>query len=105
VLGTVDPTTLAVTGESHYAEMVHECRRNRRSIDGAWMDWIVVRNRLAPLGFRNNRLIGECLHRLGGYRSTEGFGEGRLPRVVSRGLTGLIASTSISPARGPISRI
>src|SRR6266540_3306049 len=43
VLGRVDPTTFAVTGESHYAEMVREARRNRRLIDGAWMDWIVVR--------------------------------------------------------------
>ena len=50
VLGTVDPTNYAVTGESHYAEMVRDARRQRRLIDGARMDWIVVRNRLSMLG-------------------------------------------------------
>ncbi|HMH74487.1 MAG TPA: division plane positioning ATPase MipZ, partial [Bradyrhizobium sp.] len=30
VLGTVDPATYAVTGESHYAEMVRDTRRKRR---------------------------------------------------------------------------
>ncbi len=34
VLGTVDPTTFAVTGISHYAEMVREARRQRRIVDG-----------------------------------------------------------------------
>src|SRR5215475_13079439 len=29
VLGTVDPTTYAVTGESHYSEMVRDARRHR----------------------------------------------------------------------------
>ncbi len=34
VLGTVDPQTFAVTGISHYAEMVREARRQRRIVDG-----------------------------------------------------------------------
>ena len=34
VLGTIDPATFAVTGESHYAEMVRDARRQRRLIDG-----------------------------------------------------------------------
>ena len=63
VLGTVDPTTFAVTGESHYAEMVRDARRQRRLVDGAQMDWIVVRNRLSMLGSRNKRLVGEGLER------------------------------------------
>src|SRR6201995_1665664 len=33
VLGTVDPQTYAVTGESHYAEMVRGTRRKRRQLD------------------------------------------------------------------------
>ena len=61
VLGTVDATTFAVTGESHYAEMVRDARRQRRLIDGTRMDWVVVRNRLSMLGSRNKRLIGEGL--------------------------------------------
>src|SRR5436309_14394417 len=61
VLGTIDPTTYAVTGESHYAEMVRDARRQRRLIDGTRMDWVVVRNRLSMLGSRNKRLVGEGL--------------------------------------------
>ena len=34
VLGTVDPATYSVTGESHYAEMVRDTRRKRRQLDG-----------------------------------------------------------------------
>jgi chromosome partitioning protein len=35
VLGTVDPATHSVTGESHYSEMVRDARRKRRQLDGA----------------------------------------------------------------------
>jgi chromosome partitioning protein len=73
--------------------MVRHARRQRRIVDGGLTDWIVVRNRLAPLGSRNKKLVGECLDRLGlrlGFRATEGFSE----RVVFReffphGLTAL----------------
>jgi len=93
VLGTLDPATFEVTGASHYAKMVRHARRQRRIVDGGLTDWIVVRNRLAPLGSRNKKLVGECLDRLGlrlGFRATEGFSE----RVVFReffphGLTAL----------------
>ncbi len=93
VLGTVDAATLEVTGASHYARMVRHARRQRRIVDGGLTDWIVVRNRLAPIGSRNKKLVGECLDRLGlrlGFRATEGFSE----RVVYReffplGLTAL----------------
>ena len=53
VLGTVDPETYSVTGESHYSEMVRDMRRRRRQVDGVSTDWIVVRNRLSMLGSRN----------------------------------------------------
>ena len=95
VLGTLDPATFEVTGASHYAKMVRHARRQRRIVDGGLTDWIVVRNRLAPLGSRNKKLVGQCLDRLGlrlGFRATEGFSE----RVVFReffphGLTALDA--------------
>jgi len=95
VLGTLDPATFEVTGASHYARMVRHARRQRRIVDGGLTDWIVVRNRLAPLGSRNKKLVGQCLDRLGlrlGFRATEGFSE----RVVFReffphGLTALDA--------------
>src|SRR6187551_932729 len=95
VLGTLDPATFEVIGASHYARMVRHARRQRRIVDGGLTDWIVVRNRLAPLGSRNKKLVGQCLDRLGlrlGFRATEGFSE----RVVFReffphGLTALDA--------------
>lgn len=59
VLGTVDPATFAVTGCSHYSEMVREARRQRRVVDHQTTDWIVIRNRLSTLGSRNKKLVGE----------------------------------------------
>jgi chromosome partitioning protein len=93
VLATLDPTNFAVTGESHYAEMVREARRQRRLVDGRLTDWIVVRNRLSQLGSRNKRLVGEGINELSkrmGFRCIDGFAE----RVVfreffPRGLTAL----------------
>jgi chromosome partitioning protein len=93
VLGTVDATSYAVTGESHYAEMVREARRQRRLIDGMHMDWIVVRNRLSMLGSRNKRLVGEGLTELAtrlGFRCADGLAERVIYReLFPRGLTAL----------------
>ena len=93
VLGTVDPATYAVTGESHYATMVREARRNRRQLDGASTDWIVVRNRLSMLGSRNKQLVAEGLKDLSfrlGFRSLDGFAERVVYReFFPRGLTAL----------------
>src|SRR6476469_3297681 len=93
VLGTVDKATFEVTSVGHYAKMVRYARRQRRIVDGGLTDWIVVRNRLALLGSRNKKMVGEALDRLRlrlGLRPTEGFAE----RVVFReffplGLTAL----------------
>src|SRR5579864_1887532 len=93
VLATLDPTNFSVTGESHYAEMVREARRQRRLVDGRLTDWIVVRNRLSQLGSRNKKLVGEGINELArrmGFRCVDGFAE----RVVfreffPRGLTAL----------------
>jgi chromosome partitioning protein len=93
VFGTIDPTTFAVTGESHYSAMVREARRQRRLIDGSIPDWIVVRNRLSMLGSRNKRLVGEGLSELGlrlGFRCIDGLAERVVYReFFPRGLTGL----------------
>jgi chromosome partitioning protein len=93
VIGTVDATTYAVTGESHYAAMVREARRQRRIIDGTRMDWVVVRNRLSMLGSRNKRLVGEGLGELAtrlGFRSTDGLADRVIYReFFPRGLTAL----------------
>jgi chromosome partitioning protein len=93
VLATLDPTNFTVTGESHYAEMVREARRQRRLVDGRLTDWIVVRNRLATLGSRNKKLVGEGITELAkrmGFRAVDGFAERVVYReFFPRGLTAL----------------
>jgi chromosome partitioning protein len=93
VLGTVDAQTYALTGTSHYSEMVRHARRQRRLVDGQNMDWIVVRNRLSVLGSRNKRLIADGLTELAarlGFRFVDGFAERVIYReFFPRGLTAL----------------
>jgi chromosome partitioning protein len=93
VLGTVDPVTFAVTGGSHFSDMVRDARRQRRVVDHATIDWIVVRNRLSMLGSRNKRLVGEGLQELSlrlGFRAVDGFAERVIFReLYPRGLTAL----------------
>jgi chromosome partitioning protein len=93
VLGTVDPQTFALTGTSHYSEMVREARRQRRMVDGRIMDWIVVRNRLSMLGSRNKRLVADGLNDLAlrlGFRFVDGLAERVVYReFFPRGLTAL----------------
>ena len=95
VLATIDPTNFSVTGESHYAEMVREARRQRRLVDGQLTDWVVVRNRLSSLSSRNKRLVGDGINELSkrmGFRSVEGFAERVVYReFFPRGLTALDA--------------
>jgi chromosome partitioning protein len=93
VLGTVDPQTYAVTGESHYAEMVRDTRRKRRQLDGVSSDWIVVRNRLSLIGSRNKQLVADGLKELSfrlGFRAVDGLAERVVYReFFPRGLTAL----------------
>jgi chromosome partitioning protein len=93
VLGTLDPATFAVNGESHYSEMVREARRQRRLIDGSLTDWIVVRNRLSTLTSRNKKLVGDGLKELSkrmSFRHVDGFAERVVYReFFPRGLTAL----------------
>ena len=93
VLGTVDPTTFATVGVSHYAEMVREARRQRRLVDGGMTDWVVVRNRLSTLGSRNKRLVGDGVVQQAkqlGFRFVDGFSERVVYReFFPRGLTAL----------------
>ena len=69
VLGTVDPLTFAVTGTSHYAEMIRETRRQRRLSTTRPTDWIVLRNRLSMLGSLNKRLVGAGFNELARHSS------------------------------------
>ena len=105
VLATLDPINFAVTGESHYAKMVREARRQRCLFDGRLTDWIVVRNRLSELGSRNKRLVGEGLTELAkrmGFRWLEGFAERLVYReFFPRGLTALDDLDKATLGRGP----
>jgi chromosome partitioning protein len=93
VLGTIDPQTFTLTGNSHYAEMVRDARRQRRLVDGKLIDWVVIRNRLSMLGSRNKRLVGEGLEQLGlrlGFRFVAGLADRVVYReFFPRGLTAL----------------
>lgn len=93
VLGTVDPETYTVTAESHYARMVREARQQRRLVDGAQTDWVVLRNRVSMIESRNKQRIAKGLGELAlrlGFRTAEALAE----RVIYReffpnGLTAL----------------
>jgi chromosome partitioning protein len=93
VLATVDPTTLAVTGTSHYSQMVEDARSQRQLLDNVVFDWIVLRNRLSNLGSRNKRLVGEGLQDLAqrlNFRVVDGLAERVIFReFYPRGLTAL----------------
>jgi len=85
VLGHVDPLSGEVMEISHYANMVREARRHRRSVDNGLLDWVVVRNRLSHLGSRNKSNMFESLKSLSihlGCRLADGISE----RVVFREL-------------------
>ena len=93
LLGTVDPETFAVSGINHYAQMVDDVRKQRRTIDGSTIDWIVLRNRLSMTGTRNKRLVGQALTQLSqmlDFRCVDGFAERMIFReFFPRGLTAL----------------
>src|SRR6266446_3194954 len=93
VLGTVDAATYSVTGESHYARMVRDIRRQRRLFDGASTDWLVVRNRFSMIASRHKQIIATRLNELSfrlGFRAVDGFAEREVYReFFPRGLTAL----------------
>ncbi len=93
VLGQVDPITFIVTGESHYARMVREARLQRRLVDGARMDWVVMRNRLSLIDSGNKERIAKGLAEMAmriGFRVAEGLAERVVYReFFPRGLTAL----------------
>jgi chromosome partitioning protein len=93
VLGSVDPTTYAVTAVAHYAAMVRQVRRRRRQLDGSNIDWIVMRNRSSGLSSRNTQVLSGCLRQLSlelGFRPIDGFVERSIYReFFPRGMSAL----------------
>ena len=83
VLGRLDPESLTVLDKSHYAALVAEAIEQRRLIDGARTDWVVVRNRISTLSSRNQQNVIAGLAALSGplgFRIADGISE----RVVFR---------------------
>lgn len=78
VLGRLDNDGETVMGVSQYADLVQTSRRERDVAIGRPCDWVVVRNRIAPLVSRNQRKVVGGLERLQemlGFRVADGITE------------------------------
>jgi chromosome partitioning protein len=101
MLGIVDPVTLELTRHSLYSETVWNSRKARALKDRKQIDWVVLRNRLAPTEARNRKRLDErveTLSRKVGFR----IGPGLRDRVIYRelfpfGLTVADLSPTIRP--------
>ena len=101
MLGVVDPVTLELTRHSLYSETVWNSRKARAAKDRKMIDWVVLRNRLAPTEARNRKRLDErvqALSRKVGFR----VGPGLRDRVIYRelfpfGLTVADLSPQIRP--------
>ncbi|HSV04219.1 MAG TPA: division plane positioning ATPase MipZ [Phenylobacterium sp.] len=103
MLGVVDPVTLELKRHSLYSETVWECRKQRAALDRKMIDWVVLRNRLAPTEARNRRRLDErvvALSRKVGFR----VGPGLRDRVIYRELFPFgLTIADLSPAIRPVS--
>jgi chromosome partitioning protein len=101
MLGVVDPVTLELTTHSIYSETVWNSRKARAAKDRKMIDWVVLRNRLAPTEARNRKRLDERVNALArkvGFR----VGPGLRDRVIYRelfpfGLTVADLSPKIRP--------
>jgi chromosome partitioning protein len=101
MLGVIDPVTLELSRHSLYSETVWNSRKARAAKDRKMIDWVVLRNRLAPTEARNRRRLDErvqALARKVGFR----VGPGLRDRVIYRelfpfGLTVADLSPKIRP--------
>jgi len=102
MLGVVDPVTLELTRHSLYSETVWECRKQRAAIDRKMIDWVVLRNRLAPTEARNRKRLDarvQALSRKVGFR----VGPGLRDRVIYRELFPFgLTIADLSPAIRPV---
>ena len=101
MLGVVDPVTLELKRHSLYSETVWNSRKARAVAERKQIDWVVLRNRLAPTEARNRKRLDErveALSRKVGFR----IGPGLRDRVIYRelfpfGLTVADLSPTIRP--------
>jgi len=85
VLAHIDPLTGETRELAHYARLVQRARKERMTIDGRTIDWILMRNRISMLASRNMRLVNTAMDQLStrlGCRVADGIAE----RVVFRSL-------------------
>jgi len=105
VLAKLDPIGFAATGVSHYAEMVREMRRLRRTLDGAVSDWVVVLNRLSRLDSVISPVSSESLQELAlalGFRLATGFHERKVYRdLFPQGLSVMDDLGDVFPGADP----
>jgi chromosome partitioning protein len=102
MLGVVDPVTLELKRHSLYSETVWNSRKARAAIDRKTIDWVVLRNRLAPTEARNRKRLDErveALSRKVGFR----IGPGLRDRVIYRELFPFgLTVADLSPAIRPV---
>ena len=102
MLGIVDPVTLELKRPSLYSETVWNSRKERAAADGRTIDWLVLRNRLAPTEARNRKRLDErvqALSRKVGFR----VGPGLRDRVIYRELFPFgLTVADLSPAIRPV---
>lgn len=90
LIGQVDGEDFKLARPSFYAELIWNARKTRAAMDGATIDWVVLRNRIQGMEARNKRRVGDAMTELSrrvGFRIVPGLSE----RVVFRELfpTGL----------------
>jgi len=104
LIGQVDAETFKVKKPSFYAELIWDLRKQRAQIDGATVDWVLLRNRLQHLDAHNMRRVGAALAELSkrvGFRTVPGLSERVIYReLFPKGLTlldkGDLAGFSVS---------
>lgn len=103
MLGRVDPVTLELVKPSLYAEAVWEARKAKMIAERVSMDWVVLRNRLAPSEAKNRRRLDERVNALAkrvGFR----IGPGLRDRVIYRELFPFgLTVADLSPTIRPVS--
>lgn len=102
MLGVVDPVTLELKRHSLYSETVWNSRKARATATRKQIDWVVLRNRLAPTEARNRKRLDErveALSRKVGFR----VGPGLRDRVIYRELFPFgLTVADLSPAIRPV---
>jgi chromosome partitioning protein len=102
MLGVVDPVTLELKRHSLYSETVWNSRKARALKDRKQIDWVVLRNRLAPTEARNRKRLDErveTLSRKVGFR----IGPGLRDRVIYRELFPFgLTVADLSPTSRPV---